>query len=239
MARILVIEDNAPMLTWLQETLELDGHEVLTAGSGPAGVSEAASSAVDGIILDVMLPGFDGFRALRQIREGGSDTPVLILTGRGEEKNKVRGLRLGADDYITKPIGVDELLARVEALLRRRARAPDLPDAGPASGTIRFGDVTVDAASRQLWRNGAPVSLRPREWDLLLALIEREGRVTSRQELLRHVWGYVDDVSSRTVDINIGELRRKLELQPAAPKHIITVSKSGYRFQSCGDSAGP
>jgi len=176
-----------------------------------------------------MMPGLDGYRVLRTLREEGISTPVLILSARGEETDKVRGFRLGADDYVTKPFSLLELLARVEALLRR-ASAP----AGPADAegeTHRFGDVTVDTVSQQVTRAGEPVQLTHREYTLLLALIRRKGAVVSRVELLKAVWGYRGAVHSRTVDTHIAELRRKLEADPANPRHIVTIRKSGYRLQ--------
>jgi DNA-binding response OmpR family regulator len=152
---------------------------------------------------------------------------VLVLTARGDEADKVRGLRSGADDYVTKPFALRELLARVEALLRRSRTAPEPP--APAS-ELRFGDVSVDPATRLVRRAGRPVPLRPKEYDLLDALLRRRGGVVGRSELLREVWGYHQSVLSRTLDTHVGELRRKLEADPAAPRHILTVRKTGYRL---------
>jgi len=161
------------------------------------------------------------------LREDGCDWPILILTARGEEADKVRGLRLGADDYVTKPFGVLELLARVEALLRRSTR-----DDGAQAVTMHFGSVKVDMASRSVTRNGTEVPLTPKEYDLLLALLERDGAVVTRFDLMNSVWSYQADVSSRTVDTHIAELRRKLEDNPSQPQYILTVRKAGYRLQS-------
>jgi two-component system, OmpR family, alkaline phosphatase synthesis response regulator PhoP len=175
-----------------------------------------------------MLPGFDGFRVLRTLRANAPETPILILTARGEEDDKVKGFRLGADDYVTKLFGAMELVARVEALTRRprlaRLRATAVP-------VDTFGDVEVNRASRSVERAGEPVALTPKEYDLLLALMNRSGAVTTRNELLSEVWGYQSDVSTRTLDIHVSELRRKLEQNPAEPKHILTVRKTGYRFE--------
>jgi DNA-binding response OmpR family regulator len=158
-----------------------------------------------------------------------------VLTARGDEADKVRGLDSGADDYVTKPFALRELLARVAALLRRSAaRAPDPSAAAPA---IRFGDVELDPAIRQVRRAGAPVALRPKEYDLLQALARREGRLAERGELLREVWGYHESVLSRTLDTHIGELRRKLEADPSAPRHILTVRKAGYRLAGADEQA--
>ena len=235
MAHILVVEDNPDLAFALTTHLELEGFEVRVAADGPAGVAAALEDRADLIVLDVMLPGFDGFRVLRTIRERGLETPVLMLTARGEETDKVRGLRMGADDYLTKPFGSMELLARVDALLRRarlssRDGAP--PATAPRQEVIAFGDIEILPDARIVKRDGQPVTLRPREFDLLLALVRRQGRVASRQELLQEVCGYDADVASRTIDIHVAELRRKLEAVPSEPRHIITVMKAGYRFES-------
>jgi two-component system response regulator MtrA len=181
------------------------------------------------VILDLMLPGLDGYRVLRAMRESGLDMPVLFLTARGEEADKVLGFRLGADDYVVKPCGVLELLARVGALLRR-ARASE--SNGAARSPIEaFGTVQVNVASRAVTRGGKPVALTPKELDLLIALLRRRGAVASRLELLQEVWGYQADVMTRTVDMHIAELRRKLEDDPSEPRHILTVWKAGYRLE--------
>jgi two-component system response regulator MtrA len=177
-----------------------------------------------------MLPGMDGYRVLRTLREHGHEMPVLILTARGEEADKVLGFRLGADDYVTKPCGVLELLARVGALLRR-ARVQD-NGGQPKVALEHFGDVEINPASRTVTKAGKPVALSPKEFDLLLALVRRRGAVASRLELLREVWGHRVEVMTRTVDIHIAELRRKLEDDPSQPKHILTVWKAGYRLEA-------
>jgi two-component system, OmpR family, alkaline phosphatase synthesis response regulator PhoP len=225
-ARILVVEDNDELAAALRFNLELEGHEVVVAGDGPAGLGAARAGAPELVILDLMLPGLDGFRVLKSMRDEGLEMPVLILTARGEEADKVRGLRVGADDYVTKPFGLMELLARVEALLRRRARG-----AAPGSSreTLRFADMEIDAAARVVRRAGREVPLSPKEFDLLLALVRRQGAVASRIDLLREVWDYDASVLSRTVDAHVKELRRKLEDDPANPRHILTVWKLGYR----------
>ena len=226
MTRILVVEDNADLAFAVSTALESEGFDVAVAGTGPDGVEAARAGDVDLVILDLMLPGFDGYRVVRTLREGGIETPILILTARGEEADKVRGLRLGADDYVTKPFGAMELLARVDALLRRSRRS-----AMPSAAVDRFGDVEVNRSARTVKRNGEPVALTPKEFDLLIALMDRTGVVVPRGDLLAAVWGYQHDVSTRTVDIHISELRAKLEPNPANPVHIITVRKSGYRFE--------
>ena len=226
MKRILVVEDNPDLAYGLRNNLEIEGYDVDVVEDGTQGLARARVGGPDLIILDLMLPGLDGYRVLRALRDEGRRMPILILTARGEEADKVRGLRLGADDYVTKPFGVLELLARVEALLRRTAPPGD--GAGPPE---RFGAIEVIPASRSVLKSGKPVPLTPKEFDLLLALLHREGAVATRMELLTEVWGYSAAVLSRTVDTHVAELRRKLEGDPAAPKHILTVRKAGYRLE--------
>ncbi|PYO75649.1 MAG: DNA-binding response regulator, partial [Gemmatimonadetes bacterium] len=195
MKRILVVEDNPDLAYGLRNNLEIEGYDVDVVEDGTQGLARARSGGPDLIILDLMLPGMDGYRVLRALRDEGRRMPILILTARGEEADKVRGLRLGADDYVTKPFGVLELLARVEALLRRTAPPGD--GAGPPE---RFGVIEVIPASRSVLKNGKTVPLTPKEFDLLLALIHRDGAVATRMELLTEVWGYSAAVLSRTVD---------------------------------------
>lgn len=226
MTRVLVVEDNADLAFAVTTALQSEGFDVVVASTGPDGVDRARAGDADLIILDLMLPGFDGYRVIRTLRADGIETPILVLTARGEEADKVKGLRLGADDYVTKPFGAMELLARVEALLRRSRRstpAPVLID--------RFGDVEVNRLARTVKRGGEPVALTPKEFDLLIALMDRAGAVVTRSDLLSVVWGYQQGVSTRTVDIHVSELRAKLEPNSAQPVHIITVRKTGYRFE--------
>jgi DNA-binding response OmpR family regulator len=223
--RILVIEDNRDLAYGLRNNLEIEGYDVDVAEDGKSGLARARRARPDLVVLDLMLPELDGFRVLKELRADGDSLPVLILTARGEEADKVRGLKLGADDYVTKPFGLLELLARVEALLRRSKGAPSEVEA------IRFGDVSVHEASRVVTRGGEPVDLAPKEYELLLALFRAQGAVVSRLELMRQVWGYSDAVITRTVDTHVAELRRKLESDPAAPRHILTARKVGYRLK--------
>lgn len=227
MTRILVIEDNRNLATGLRNNLEIEGYEVDVAADGQAGLAVARSGAPELIVLDLMLPGMDGYRVLKTLREEGIDTPVLILSARGEETDKVLGFHLGADDYVAKPFGLLELLARVDALLRRAASAGSR---AKLASPVAFGDVHVDPGTHTVRRAGAPVALRPKEYDLLVALLQRKGQVASRAELLEEVWGYSGEVYSRTVDTHVAELRRKLEDNAAEPRHILTVRKSGYRI---------
>ncbi len=225
MTRILVVEDNADLAFAVTTALQSEGFDVAVAGTGPEGVDAARTGDADLIILDLMLPGFDGYRVIRTLRQSGIDTPILILTARGEEADKVKGLRLGADDYVTKPFGAMELLARVEALLRRSRLSAPIP------ALDHFGEVEVNRMARTVKRRGDPVALTPKEFDLLVALMDRTGAVVRRGDLLSAVWGYQHDVSTRTVDIHVSELRAKLEPNSAHPVHIITVRKAGYRFE--------
>lgn len=221
MTRILVVEDNADLAFGLRNNLEIEGYAVHVAHDGAAGLAEFRAAAPDLVVLDLMLPAMDGYRVLHEMRAAGSTVPVLVLTAKSEESDKVRGLRLGADDYVTKPFALLELLARIEALLRRsRAATPSM---------YRLGDVEIDAGQRTVTRGGQPVALTPMEFDLLLALLRRRGAVASRLQLLQEVWGHSSAVLTRTVDTHIAELRRKIEPDPAAPTFILTSRKAGYR----------
>ena len=221
--KILVVEDNEELAFGLRTNLEIEGYDVEVAADGDAGFEAAKTCAPDLIVLDLVLPKSDGFRVLRAVREAGLRMPVLILTARGEEADKVRGLKLGADDYVTKPFGILEFLARVEALMRRAA-------APPPRQIDHFGDVIVDRAARTVTRGGKIVAVTPKELDLLIALLDRGERAVSRLELMRDVWGYSDSVITRTVDSHVAELRRKLEDDPRTPRHILTVQRFGYRL---------
>jgi two-component system alkaline phosphatase synthesis response regulator PhoP len=230
MTRILIIEDNVDLAAGLRTNFELEGYEVEVVQDGVKGLSAARALRPDLIILDLMLPKLDGFRLLRALREDRMEMPVLILTARGDEAEKVRGFRWGADDYVTKPFGLMELLVRVEALLRRTHRSAD-GARDEVAPTVRFGTVEVQPATHAVLRDGEPVPLRPKEFDLLMALIRRQERVASRLELLHEVWGYEADIISRTLDTHMAELRRKLEADPSEPRHLLTVRKTGYRLK--------
>jgi two-component system alkaline phosphatase synthesis response regulator PhoP len=230
-ARILVVEDNADLAAGIEYNLALEGYAVRVAGDGATALSVARGWHPQLVLLDLMLPGMDGYKVLQTLRAEphGATVPVIILSARTEEADKVRGFRLDADQYVTKPFSVLELIERVGALLRRSTRS-----ASPASATesIRFGSVVVDTDRRNVTRDGAPCALTPKAYELLLALVRRQGRVAGRAELLKEVWGYGAFVMTRTVDSHIAELRKKLEEDPANPKHIVTVWKVGYRFVS-------
>jgi two-component system response regulator MtrA len=227
MTRVLVVEDNANLAFGLTRSLESEGYEVEAAEDGVRGFEMARTTNPDLVVLDLMLPGMDGYTILKRLRAEGKDVPVLILTARGEEADKVFGFRLGADDYVTKPFSLSELLARVQAILRR-AKGGEKRD---GEAVEEFGDVQINTLARSVRKGDHEIALTPKEFDLLLALVRRRGAVASRLELLKEVWGHQAEVMTRTVDIHIAELRRKLEDDPSTPKHILTVWKAGYRLQ--------
>ena len=235
MTHILLIEDNPGFAEGLRQNLEFDGYRVTVASDVATSARAITADAPDLIILDLMLPDGNGYDVLRTIRERDSVTPVLLLTALSEEAHKVRGFRLGADDYVTKPFGLLELLARIESLLRRSASGSFAVVRLPP---VRFGDVQVDRDHRKVTRAGAVVPLTPKEYALLAALIARNSAVVAREELLREVWGYDPEVVSRTLDTHLAELRRKLEKDPHHPRHILTLPKQGYRLV-LGNEAAP
>ncbi|MCW5979174.1 MAG: response regulator transcription factor [Bryobacteraceae bacterium] len=223
--RILLVEDEPGLVLTISDLLAAEGYQVETAADGPTGLARAANEAFDLAILDVMLPGKNGFEVCRELRQQGRDLAVLMLTAKTQIVDRVVGLKLGADDYLTKPFDPAELLARIEALLRR-ARKESLPRVL----RFRFGNVAVDFESGEVRKEGLPVTLASKELQLLRYLIERRGKVVSRDELLAHVWEYQTGVSSRTIDVHVAWLRQKLEDYPQTPKYIHTVRGMGYRF---------
>ena len=225
LGRILIIEDNEDLAFGLRNNLEIEGYVVEQATDGRSGLSRARELQPDLIVLDLMLPSLDGYRVLRELRQDGNTVPVVILTARTEEADKVRGFRLGADDYVTKPFGVLELIARVEAVMRRSG-VGDRP-----ARTVRFGDVTIDSGTRTVRKGDQVVAVTPMEFNLLLALVKRQGAVVSRLDLLKEVWGHASTVLTRTVDTHVAELRRKLEDDPSQPQYILTSRKAGYRLE--------
>jgi len=224
MSRILVVEDNADLAAGIEYNLSLDGYDVRIAADGKEAIAAVGEWRPDLVLLDLMLPGADGYQVLQAIRGAGNKVPVIILSARGEEADKVRGFRFDADQYVTKPFGILELLERVAALLRRSDR-----DRGSSPNQLVFGEVMVDLGARTVMRRGVPVAITPKAYELLLALVRRDGTVASRVDLLKEVWGYGSFIMTRTVDSHIAELRRKLD-DPREPRHIITVWKVGYRF---------
>jgi DNA-binding response OmpR family regulator len=225
MKRVLVAEDDPDLALGLKNNLEIEGYEVCVARDGDEALASALQWRPDLLILDLVMPKLDGMRVLRSLRERDTKIAVLVLTARGEEADKVRGLKLGADDYVTKPFGLLELLARVESLLRRAGESQEA-----TTEMLRFGDIEVDPVARRVRKAGLEVALRPKEYDLLLELLRHRGEVRSRLDLMQVVWGYSSAVITRTVDTHMFELRRKLEADAARPRHIMTVRGIGYRL---------
>lgn len=226
MSRILLVEDNAELAQGIVYNLELEGYDVRVSADGADALDVYQQWSPDLVLLDLMLPSVDGYDVLRGIRRGAVRTPVIILTARAEEADKVRGFRLDADQYVTKPFGILELLERIAALLRRGDGQAGSRD------VIMFGTVRVDVRRRVVTKAGTELPLSPKAYELLLALIRRGGAVATRHELLREVWGYGLTVVSRTVDTHVAELRRAIEDDAANPRHILTVWKAGYRWEA-------
>ena len=221
--RVLVVEDDLSILTGVSMNLRYEGYEVLQAQDGERGLELAVAESPDLIVLDIMMPRINGYEFLRELRSRGVRTPVLVLSAKGMERDKVLGLDLGADDYVVKPFGVAELIARVKAVLRRRY--------GEDGEVLRFGDVAVDLRSRGVTRDGAPVELTAQEFRLLAHLLGSPGKIFSRDELLRGAWGLDYEGTARTVDTFVRQLRQKLELDPQRPQHILTETGVGYRLR--------
>jgi two-component system, OmpR family, alkaline phosphatase synthesis response regulator PhoP len=224
-ARVLLVEDEPGLQLALTDRLIAEGYRVETAADGDTAVRRAGGEPFDVIILDVMLPGRDGFDVARTVRQQGVQTPILMLTARTQVVDRVVGLKLGADDYLTKPFEMMELLARIEALLRR---APTT--SGVSLERFQFGNVLVDARKAEVSRDGALVELSAMEFHLLRYFIEHRGATISREELLTEVWGYQATPSTRTVDVHVAWLRQKLEPNPRIPQYIVTVHGLGYKF---------
>jgi DNA-binding response OmpR family regulator len=224
-AKILIIEDEPGLVTTLGDRLRTHGYLVSAAGDGKTGLEIAMREPVDLILLDLMLPGQNGLSVCEKLRKAGSSTPILMLTARRQTKDKVAGLKAGGDDYLTKPFQMSELLARVEALLRRAAT---VSDAAPTRH--QFGSIAMDTRSTQVTRDGQAVPMSAKEFQLLRYFVEHSNVTLSREELLREVWGYDGHLSSRTVDVHVAWLRRKLELDPKSPQFILTVVGFGYKF---------
>lgn len=232
---ILIIEDNETLALGLRTSLEVEGYKVECVTDGNDGLAWLEQHNPDLVVLDLMLPGLNGFEVLRRYRARGGAAAVLILSARDQEVDKVQGFRIGADEYVVKPVGVLEFLARVEAIIRRLTPAArgsaGTGDGGARVSQPRFSDVIVDLRTRTVLRAGKPVELSPMEFDFLAFLIESGGDIVSRDTLMRQVWRYSLGVTSRTVDQHVARLRNKLEPDPAQPRHLITVRKAGYRFQ--------
>ncbi len=216
------------MAVALKDGFDYEGYDVIVARDGEQGLEMARSSAPNLIILDVMLPKMTGLEVCKTLRAENNQVPIIMLTARGQEIDKVLGLKLGADDYVTKPFSFMELMARAEAVLRRSGGSgPGLPDDG---GSYSFGDIVVDFSRHEVLRNSEAVELSPREFRLLKFFIDHRGKVVSREELLDGVWGYETIPFTRTVDTHVAKLRKKIEASPSDPQYLITVHRLGYRF---------
>jgi DNA-binding response OmpR family regulator len=220
---VLIVEDDPSIALGLRINLEADGYRVLAADDGEKGLLEARSENPDLIILDVMLPGLNGFEVLRTLRQEGHTMPIIVLSARTGEMDKVTGLELGAEDYVAKPFSLAELLARVRAALRRGRPAP-------RSRVARFGDVTVDIDARGVERAGLAVEMTATEFDVLMCFVQSMGRALARDEIFREVWGPNHHGTPRTIDNFVQQLRAKLEIDPQEPRHFLTVRGVGYRF---------
>jgi DNA-binding response OmpR family regulator len=223
MSRILIVDDEPEIVRGLEDNLRFEGYQTSTASDGREALTVAAREAPDLILLDIMMPGLSGWDVCRALRGQGIDVPIIMLTARAEEGDRVRGLELGADDYITKPFSLRELLARVRAVLRRPGPRHKVEE-------FAFGDTRVRPRGRQAFRAGREVGLTRKEFELLVYLLEHRGEVVTRERLLDEVWGYERFPTTRTVDTHILRLRRKFEADPDRPAFILTVHGQGYRF---------
>jgi DNA-binding response OmpR family regulator len=223
MTTILIVEDDPAMTVALRDGFEFEKYTVDMANDGDQAMRMATRGRYDVIILDVMLPKKSGFDICKELREKGNNTPVIMLTARGQEIDKIVGLKLGADDYVTKPFSFIELLARVEAVMRRAQRKK-------AADQVSFGEVKLDFRTYQATKSDAPLELTPREFSILRYFLDHPNEVVSRETLLNHVWGYDPSAFTRTVDTHMARLRQKIEPTPAEPRHLITVHRVGYKF---------
>jgi len=226
--RVLVVEDDQAMAVGLQDGIASEGYSVLYADDGEKGLRMAREDQPDLMVLDVMLPKMNGLDVCRQLRGEGNAVPIIMLTARGQEVDKVLGLKMGADDYVTKPFSLMELLARMESVLRRSSQQPAPTPEGPAH--FQFGTIEVDFAKHEATRDGQPLEMSAREFSMLRFFVQNQGKVVSRDQLLDAVWGYDHIPFTRTVDAHIAKLRKKIEEKPSEPKHLITVHRLGYKF---------
>jgi DNA-binding response OmpR family regulator len=225
MPRILVVDDEPEIVRGLEDNLRYEGYQTFSATDGEQALALAAREAPDLIVLDLMMPRLSGWDVCRALRARGIDVPIIMLTARGEEADRVRGLELGADDYIAKPFSLRELLARVRAVLRRPGPRQKVEE-------FAFGDVRIRLRGRQVWKAGEEIALTRKEFDLLVYLLAHRGEVVTRERLLDEVWGYERFPTTRTVDTHVLRLRRKFEMDPDRPTWILTVHGQGYRFLS-------
>jgi DNA-binding response OmpR family regulator len=226
-ATILLVDDEPTLVATLDYNLRREGHEVVIARDGPSAIEQARKRQPDLVLLDVMLPKLDGFEVCRELRRT-STVPVLMLTAKDSEVDKVVGLEIGADDYMTKPFSMRELMARVKAMLRRNSMLAAAPS--PGGEEVRLGELEIDTAARTVRRGGHAVHLKPKEFELLAFLAQNRGRVFTRDQLLENVWGYEFDGDTRTVDVHVRWLREKIEETPSQPRLLETVRGVGYRF---------
>lgn len=222
--KVLIVEDDQAMAVALRDGFTYEGYAVHVARDGAAGLRMAEERSHDLVILDVMLPRMSGLDVCRQLRSAGNDTPIIMLTARGQEIDKVLGLKTGADDYVTKPFSFLELMARVEAVLRRTSKSAD------AVEQVSFGDVEMNFKTFEASKGGRSLELSPREFKMMKYFVEHRGEVVTRDQLLDHVWGYEGLPLTRTVDMHIAKLRQKIEDTPSDPRHVITVHRVGYKF---------
>ena len=226
---ILVVEDDSSIAKGLSQNLQFEGFSVFQAADGERGLELAVNKQPDLVLLDVMMPKMNGFEVLRELRRREIEIPVIMLTAKGEELDKVRGLEMGADDYVTKPFGLPELLARIHAVLRRKRRLDQ------AMEKVSFGDIQIDFNSRKAQKAGQAVALTSKEFDLIHLFLSREGQALDRQQILNRVWGFDYFGTDRTVDNFINRLRQKLEDDANQPRHFLTVRGVGYRFSKEGE----
>ena len=224
MKKILIIEDEEDMVTGLKFNLEARDYDVITAFDGEAGYQKAIEEQPDLVILDLMLPKLNGYEVCKRLKKEIPELPIIMLTAKSQEAEIVTGLELGADDYITKPFGVLELLARIKALFRRIKSGSEIPE------VHRFGNLEINFKKYEARKRGKPINLSAREFELLKRFIEREGEIVSRNELLNQVWGYNSFPNTRTIDAHISKLRHKIEDNPEEPKLIVTIHGIGYKF---------
>lgn len=239
MPHILLVDDERVLRTSLTFSLQQNGYQVTCASTGPEALRLSEEQPPDLVLLDLMLPGLDGMEVCRRLRRR-SNVPVIMLSARGQEDDRVTGLRLGADDYVTKPFSTRELIARIEAVLRRHAARPEpheegesrpAPEDGAAEWLLESGGLRVDLQARQAWRDGKPLNLAPKEFQLLCLLMQHRGRALSRDELIASVWGSEFMGDAKTLDVHIRWLRAKIEPDPGDPTHIRTVRRFGFRFE--------
>jgi two-component system alkaline phosphatase synthesis response regulator PhoP len=228
MPRVLIVDDEPEIVRGLEDNLRFEGYDTLAATNGADALALAATAAPDLVILDIMMPVTSGWDVCRELRRNGLDVPIIMLTARGEEVDRVLGLELGADDYVTKPFSLRELLARVRAVLRR-------PGPRQASDELAFGNVRIQRRARRVFRAGREIATTRKEFDLLVYLVEHRGEVVTRERLLDEVWGFERFPTTRTVDTHVLRLRKKLEADPDHPAWIRTVHAQGYRFSTVSD----